>query len=412
MTFLYHIVIHVYYFLVLVASAFNPKARLWIKGRMGWKKKLNNWNSSGKPVIWFHAASLGEFEQGRPLIDRIKENRSDCSILLTFYSPSGFEIRKNYPGADLVMYLPLDTSYNARRFIKLVNPIAAIFIKYEFWHFFLKELKNTNRPVFLISAIFRPGQPFFKWYGRWFRKNLEFIDFFFVQDKDSAVLLNQAGLSNCRISGDTRFDRVKDLAETAKNIEIARMFSADHTCLVAGSTWPGDEEFLARYINESDTGMRYIIAPHEITASHIHQLTSLLTKEYVLFSTIASGTEYMNKQVLIIDNIGMLSSLYRYSKIAYIGGGFGRGIHNILEAATYGIPVIFGPNFNKFREARELVSKAGAFSISDYQDLRNILQELTGNKEKYNRSALAAGTYVRENTGATSVIFEYLKRMF
>ncbi len=412
MTFLYHISIHVYYFLVLIASAFNPKARLWIKGRMGWRTKLRNWNQAGKPVIWFHAASLGEFEQGRPLIDRLRENRPECNILLTFYSPSGHEIRKNYPGADMVMYLPLDTCYNAHLFVQLVNPVAAVFIKYEFWHFYLKELNRAKHPVYLISAIFRPEQVFFKWYGTWFRKNLRFIDYFFVQDKNSAGLLNQVELTNCSVSGDTRFDRVKALSEAAKSIEIARMFADGHACLVAGSTWPGDEEILTRFINESDTDSRFIIAPHEITDSHIQQLTSRLTREYVLYSRVANPVDYNSKQVLIIDNIGMLSSLYRYGQVGYIGGGFGKGIHNILEAAAFGIPVIFGPNFEKFREARELLREGGAFSVQNYDELRNILQELQNNPEKYNHSAFTAGEYVRVNTGATSIIFDFLARIF
>jgi 3-deoxy-D-manno-octulosonic-acid transferase len=412
MTFLYHISIHIYYFLVLIASAFNPKARLWIKGRMGWRKIIRNWNPAGRQVIWFHAASLGEFEQGRPLIDKIRKSNPGCSILLTFYSPSGFEIRKNYPGADLVMYLPLDTSYNARFFISRVNPIATIFIKYEFWHFYLKELHQSKHPVYLISAIFRPGQAFFKWYGSWFRKNLRFIDFFFVQDKDSANLLKQVGHTNCRISGDTRFDRVKSLADGAKDIEIARLFSSGHMCLVAGSTWPEDEEFLTRYINESDAGTRFIIAPHEITATHIHQLTSRLNREYVLYSRATAHEGFKDKQVLIIDNIGMLSSLYRYGRVAYIGGGFGKGIHNILEAAAFGIPVIFGPNFEKFREARELLALGGAFNIKNYKDLHDILHELGNNPEKYKSSAITAGKYISENTGATSIIYDYLATVF
>jgi len=412
MTFLYHIATHVYYFLVLIASAFNPKARFWINGRRGWRKKLRDWKTNGTPVIWFHAASLGEFEQGRPLMDKIRKDHRGSKILLTFYSPSGFEIRKNYPGADLVMYLPMDTSYNARLFVKLANPVATVFIKYEFWHFYLKELHRTKHTVYLISAIFRQDQAFFKWYGAWFRKNLRFIDYFFVQDKDSALLLNQIGLSNCTVSGDTRFDRVIALAKAAKNIEIARLFSEGHDCLVAGSTWPEDEEFITRLINESENNARFIIAPHEITAPHIHQLTSRLSRDYILYSQANSEASYNGKQVLIIDNIGMLSSLYRYGRIAYIGGGFGKGIHNILEAAAFGIPVLFGPNFDKFREARELLNQGGAYSIQNYEDLRNILQELNNDPEKYSRSAHTAGEYVRGNTGATSVIFEFLDRAF
>lgn len=412
MTFLYSISIHIYYLLVLITSVFNPKARLWIKGRMGWKTRLRNWNTLGKPVIWFHAASLGEFEQGRPLIEKIREVHPGCYILLTFYSPSGFEIRKNYAGADMVMYLPLDTPYNARLFVKLLNPIATVFIKYEFWHFYLRELHRTKHPVYLISAIFRPTQPFFRWYGTWFRKNLHFIDYFFLQDKDSSRLLNQLGLNNHTVSGDTRFDRVKVLAKTAKNIEIARAFSEGHTCLVAGSTWPEDEELLTRFINESQADMRFIIAPHEITPSHIQQLASRLTRDYILYSKAVDPAEYIHSQVLIIDNIGMLSSLYRYGHTAYIGGGFGKGIHNILEAAAYSIPVIFGPNFEKFREARDLISQGGAFSIQNYEEFRSVLLDLHNENGKHKSSALTAGEYVRVNTGATTIIFDFLAQVF
>jgi 3-deoxy-D-manno-octulosonic-acid transferase len=412
MTFLYHISIHIYYFLVLVASAFNPKARLWTEGRRGWRTKIRDWNPEGKKVIWFHAASLGEFEQGRPLIEMIREKHPECKILLTFYSPSGFEIRKNYQGADLVMYLPLDTSYNARLFVKSINPAATVFIKYEFWHFYLRELHQNHHPVYLISAIFRPGQAFFKWYGPWFRKNLHFIDYFFVQDKGSANLLNQIAITNCSVSGDTRFDRVKALAENAKNIEEARLFSAGHPCIVAGSTWPEDEEFLTRFINESDVNSRFIIAPHEIGDAHIQQLTSRIKRDYILYSQAVEHAGYSDKQVLVIDNIGMLSSLYQYGQIAYIGGGFGKGIHNILEAAAYGIPVIFGPNFEKFREARELLALGGAFTIKNHEDLHAILLELNSHPDKYNISAQSASAYVRENTGATSIIFDFLARIF
>jgi 3-deoxy-D-manno-octulosonic-acid transferase len=412
MTFLYHILIHIYYFLVLVASVFNPKARQWIKGRFGWRSRLLNWNTDGKPVIWFHAASLGEFEQGRPLIDKMRESQPQVKILLTFYSPSGYEIRKNYPGADLVMYLPLDTAYNARLFVKRINPAATVFIKYEFWHFYLKELHNTKHPVYLISAIFRPAQAFFKWYGAWFRKNLRFIDYFFVQDKDSAQLLLQIELGNCQVSGDTRFDRVKTLSETSKNIEAARLLSTGYDCIVAGSTWPEDEELLARFVNESDTRLRFIIAPHEVTTSHIQQLASRISRETVLFSQVTATTDYSRIQVLIIDNIGMLSSLYRYGRIAYIGGGFGKGIHNILEAAAYGIPVIFGPTYDKFREARELLSHGGAYSIKNYEGLQSAMSELLLNTEKYSISAGTASAYVNENTGATAIISGFLARLF
>jgi 3-deoxy-D-manno-octulosonic-acid transferase len=409
MTILYNIALHVYYLLVLIASLFNPKARLWIAGRRGWRSKLRNWNPSGEPVIWFHAASLGEFEQGRPLIDKIRESHAGYRLLLTFYSPSGYEIRKNYAGADLVMYLPLDTVYNARLFVKLVRPVAVVFIKYEFWPSFLRQIQRSQHPVYLISAIFRPGQVFFKWYGTWFRKILSCITYYFVQDSSSAGLLNKIGISNCLVAGDTRFDRVESVARGAREIEIARKFSGGHNCLVAGSTWPEDEALLIRLINESGKQNRFIIAQHEISPARLNQLTSQLGSDYLLYSR--AGTESMeDKQVLVIDNIGMLSSLYRYGRIAYIGGGFGKGIHNILEAAAFGIPVIFGPYYEKFREARELLQQGGAFSVTHYGELRQIMDQLSHDPVYYERAARVAGNYVQDNTGSTALILQHLFR--
>jgi len=409
MTLLYHIAIHLYYIIALVVSPFNPKARSWVTGRFGWRAELRKWRSPGDRVIWVHAASLGEFEQGRNLIEEIRRSYPVLKILLTFFSPSGYEIRKNYPGADQVMYLPLDTAYNARWFINLVRPDRVFFIKYEFWHFYLRRLRTGKIPVYLISGIFRPGQVFFRGFGTWFRKSLEYIDFFFVQDETSVRLLNQAGFSNCAVSGDTRFDRVMSITKAARDIPVARIFTEGRYCLVAGSTWPEDEELLARNINESAGDTCFIIAPHEINASHLEQLTKRLTRSSVQFSraTAESVREY---QVLIIDNIGMLSSLYGYGRIAYIGGGFGRGIHNILEAAAFGIPVVFGPHCGKFREARELISLGGAFCIRHYDELSSVLDRLRNDRDHYTGSARTAGDYVRRNTGATALIMDHVFR--
>jgi len=409
MTFLYFISIHLYYLILLVISPFNIKARLWLKGRLGWRTHLKEWRRPGDRVIWFHAASLGEFEQGRPVIDQVKGNYPGYRVVLTFYSPSGFEIRKNYPGADLVMYLPLDTPYNARKFLKLINPDAAVFIKYEFWRFYLQGLWAKQKKVYLISANFRPRQVFFRWYGGWFRNNLSYISHFFVQDETSASLLNDLGISRVFVSGDTRFDRVAAIAEDAKGVELAENFSEGHFCLVAGSTWPGDEDILVRYINQSETDLRFIIAPHEITESHLNHLKSGITRRLTLFSS-ASPDTIQEQQVLLIDNIGMLSSLYRYGRIAYIGGGFGKGIHNILEAATYGIPVIFGTNYNKFREARELISLGGAFSVQSPEDFLRIFETLRINPGQYERAAMITRNYVKGNTGATSMIMSHLMK--
>ena len=281
MTWLYSIAIHLFYLSMVTASLFNKKAKLWITGRNGWRKKLKKWEPSTSPVLWFHVASLGEFEQGRPLIEEFKKHLPDCRVILTFYSPSGFEIRKNYDGADLVCYLPLDTRYNARRFIQMTRPRVAFFIKYEFWNFYLKQLRLSDIPVYLISGIFRDSQVFFRWYGSWFRKKLSCFTHFFLQDGPSSNLLQSIGLNNVTVTGDTRFDRVSAIAFNAGTNSIAEKFSTGCLCIVAGSTWPADEEILIRYINESLLPVKYIIAPHEIDKKHIYRLTSMIKKKYI-----------------------------------------------------------------------------------------------------------------------------------
>jgi 3-deoxy-D-manno-octulosonic-acid transferase len=411
MTLLYHIAIHLYYVLVLIASPFDLKARLWIRGRLGWRSRLKDWRKPGDEVIWVHAASLGEFEQGRTLMDELKSRYPSSKLLLTFFSPSGYEIRRNYPGADHVMYLPLDTAYNAKRFVKLVDPAMVFFIKYEFWYFCLRQLRADKYPVYLVSGIFRPGQVFFRWFGAWYRKSLTFIDYFFVQDKASLQLLNQAGITNCKVSGDTRFDRVMRIAQAANDIPLAHMFARGRYCLVAGSTWPEDEELLSRYVNESPDNTCFIIAPHEIDESHLKRLVQRLVPDKILYSGAAPDS-VQKSRVLIVDNIGMLSSLYRYGQIAYIGGGFGKGIHNILEAAAFGIPVVFGPNYHKFREARELTELGGAFAVNDAAEFAAIFERLLKDPAAYDRSSKIAGKYVRDNTGATSLILDHVLRRF
>jgi 3-deoxy-D-manno-octulosonic-acid transferase len=402
MTLLYRIALSVFYGLLFLVSPFNRKARQWITGRYGWKAVLKNWNPESNPVVWVHAASLGEFEQGRPLIEAIRQLRPGHRILLTFYSPSGFEIRKNYPGADLVMYLPLDGPSNARIFIKYAKPATALFIKYEYWYFILKALSEAGIPVHMISPIFRPSQAFFKWYGAWFRRKLGFITSFFVQDEASGQLLESVGITRYRVTGDTRFDRVASVVAAAKEIPLAAAFAGDDPCLVAGSTWPGDEDVLLHYIHQGPDTWKYIIAPHEIGPANLNGLTSKLRCNYLLFSQ-ATEESVRQCRVLVIDNIGMLSSLYRYGKVAYIGGGFGKGIHNILEAAAYGIPVIFGPRYNKFREACELVRLGGAFPVKQEEDLAAIMERLA-DAGTYTHASRIAGNYVSENTGATQKI--------
>jgi 3-deoxy-D-manno-octulosonic-acid transferase len=408
MTFLYRIAILIFYGLLLAASPFNHKARLWISGRFGWKAGLKAWCQQGGSIIWVHAASLGEFEQGRPLIDAIRQRHPEYRVLLTFYSPSGYEIRKNFPGADYVMYLPLDTPANARFFADHVKPVAALFIKYEYWYFFFKAMSQRDYPIYLISAIFRPSQAFFAWYGAWFRRKLGFVSYFFVQDEASANLLRGIGIDRCSVTGDTRFDRVNTVAAAAKDIPLASAFADGQFCLVAGSTWPEDEDILVDYIHTGPPHYKYIIAPHEVSPAGLNRLTSRLTCPVVLFSEATPETVDQFR-VLVIDNMGMLSSLYRYGKAAYIGGGFGKGIHNILEAAAFGIPVIFGPNYSKFREALELIRRGGAFPVKRKEDLPAILAQLSI-PESYAAACRTAGSYVADNTGATDVILNALFR--
>jgi 3-deoxy-D-manno-octulosonic-acid transferase len=407
MALLYSIAIHLYYLVILCSSLFDKKARLWIIGRKDWRKRLRAWKPYGNPVYWFHAASLGEFEQGRPLIEAVKKHKPGCSIILTFYSPSGFEIRKNYQEADLVCYLPLDTAYNARKFIALAKPASVFLIKYEYWYFYLKHLHGSGIPVYLVSGIFRKNHIFFRWYGQWFRNKLSYIDHFFVQDQPSAVLLNSSGFRNVTVSGDTRFDRVASLGAAARNIDLAGAFVQDGPCLVAGSTWPADEMILVQFINESVNPIKLILAPHEIGKEHIRKLVMMIRKPVALFSE-ASLNDIAEKQVLIIDNIGMLSSLYRYGQLAYVGGGFGKGIHNILEAATYSVPVVFGPNYQKFHEAKELIACMGAFTVSDYPEFRDKLHYLLRNPEALHNASKQAGHYVISNIGATNRILEHI----
>lgn len=379
-----------------------------MNGRLNWRQKLQEWERKDGRMYWFHAASLGEFEQGLPVIEALKKFDSGCSIAISFFSPSGYEIRKDYRNADLVFYLPLDTRYNAASVVSILKPDAVFFIKYEFWHFFLDELKRRNIPVFLLSGIFRPDQVFFRWYGRWFRKNLFAFRHLFVQNARSEELLGSIKIKNTSITGDTRFDRVAGNALKAKEIPVVYEFSANAICIVAGSTWPVDEALLVNYINDSPYNFKFIIAPHEIDKEHINRLITAIKKDLVLYSHASSDT-VNQKQVLIIDNIGMLSSVYRYGTIAYIGGGFGKGIHNILEAAVYGIPVIFGPNYHKFREAGELISAGGGFSVSDGNELKELLDRLALPDGQLKTAAKRAADYIKSNTGATEKIMSFLK---
>ena len=407
MRLLYSLTIRLYFLGIYIFALFDKKARLWLAGRKGIFRRLDKEIHKEDKIIWFHASSLGEFEQGRPVMDEIRKSHTEFKILLTFFSPSGYEIRKNYQGADYIFYLPIDFKRNAARFINIVKPDKVFFIKYEYWYHYLKALNNRKIPVYLISAIFRKNQLFFRWYGGWYRKMLNYFTHIFVQNDESLRLLNQHGFRHTTSSGDTRFDRVADIARQTKPIDIAQKFCNDHTVVICGSTWEKDEEFLIRYINQSDSKLKFIIAPHEIHQPHVIKITSALKKPYIKFSEANSGG-LSEKQVLIIDNIGMLSSLYKYGDWAYIGGGFGAGIHNILEAATFILPVVFGPQYGKFKEAVDLVRLQGAFSISGYSELTDIFDSFLSDKDKRKKSGEIAGKYVNDNQGATLKIMKMI----
>lgn len=401
----YNIIIKLYFFSICIASLFNNKARLWIRGRKGIFRTLKDQIDQKHPVAWFHCASLGEFEQGRPVIEKFRDQHPDMKILLTFFSPSGYEVRKDYTGADFVFYLPLDSPKNARRFISIVNPEVVYFIKYEYWYFYLKRLNKNDIPVFLVSAGFRNDQVFFKWYGAWYRKILKFFSHLFVKNESSKELLGTIGIDNVTVSGDTRFDRVADIAGRPAPIPLAEQFKQDKIVVVAGSTWPGDEEILVKYINGSGGDIKFIIAPHEISKDNIIRLCNAINKSEILFSE-AGKKNIDNAQVLIIDNVGMLSSLYKYGSIAYIGGGFGKGIHNILEAACFGMPVLFGPNYKKFNEAGDLIRKKAAFCVNNYDEFKDILDGMLSDISGLKEAGRIAREYVESNVGATDIILE------
>lgn len=408
MTFLYQVGIFLYSVLIQFISVFNDKARLFVRGRKNWRANLAEKIDADAKYIWFHCASLGEFEQGRPVIEVLKQQFPGYKIVLTFFSPSGYEIRKNYPQADIVTYLPLDTKRNATVFLNIVKPEKVFFVKYEFWYFYISELKKRNIPLFIISAIFRETQQFFKErpVGRWYRKILFKVEHFFIQNEKTGELLKSIGISKYTVSGDTRFDRVATIVKSAKEIPIVEKFKGDSLLIIAGSTWKPDEELLAEFINQSS--LKFIIVPHEVSEGNINRIHQLLKKPAVLFSKVAES-EIHRFQVLIIDSVGLLSSLYRYGNIAFIGGGFGVGIHNILEAAAFGSPVIFGPNFKKFKEAVDLTFEGGAFSISEYDELRQVLNNLIGNKTERIKASEICRNYVTKNVGSTKIV---IKKVF
>ena len=405
MSFFYNLSIYSYSGFIRLGSLFNEKARKWIKGRKNWQKLLEQSIQKDKPYVWFHASSLGEFEQGRPVIETFREKYPQYRILLTFFSPSGYEVRKNYAGADLIFYLPADTPANAKKFIGIVDPALVFIIKYEFWFNYIHQLYLKKIPLYYFSVKFRPGQHFFKWYGGWFRKKLKEIDWIFVQDKSSENLLRSIGCSTCSISGDTRFDRVLSVAQQKKSFPLIEQFAGDADVMVAGSTWPPDEEFMAGIINKFSGRLKFIIAPHEIHPERLSAMQQKIKTTSVKFSEVQEH-DIKSANVLFIDSIGILLHLYQYARFAYIGGGFGKNIHNILEAATFGVPVIFGPNYHKFQEAIDLIKLGGAFPVNNYQELEGIIVKLFEDKAFQEKCSAICRNFVTQNAGATAVIME------
>lgn len=400
---MYTIAIYLYALAVRLASLTNRKARLMIKGHRKTWRTLRDHAKERQHYVWFHAASLGEFEQGRPLMERLRREHPEKRILLTFFSPSGYEVRKDYAGADLVCYLPFDTPLNARRFVRLVQPEKAFFIKYEFWHHYIDELHRAGVPVYSVSSIFRNDQIFFRPYGRGYARVLHHFNHFFVQNEASRRLLNSLGVTQVSVTGDTRFDRVIDIRNQAKSLPLAAALTGDSRTIVAGSTWPLDEEILIPYFNRHPE-LKLIIAPHEVNEERLRSIEQRLKRPALRYSQ-ATPESSAQADCLIIDGYGLLSSLYRYATLAYVGGGFGVGIHNVPEAAVYGVPVFFGPNNQRFREARDLINEGGSFEVTSADDFQAQADRLLADERALAKSGQAAGDYIRRNSGATEAIF-------
>ena len=409
-----------------IAALFgNAKAKLWIKGRRKQMKELKSFRCNifkKKPLpendgdwIWFHAASLGEFEQGRPVIEAIKRDYPQYKILLSFFSPSGYEVRKDYPLADEVLYLPSDTALNARYWLNRHHFVAAFFIKYEFWFNYMKALKKRRIPLFYISLIFKPDSYFFKSYGRWFRKQLNAVTHFFVQDETTERLLRESGFNNVTLCGDTRFDRVAAIAQQAKQFPEVERFIDGRQCIIAGSTWPPDEDLLSDFISKMPEDYCIILAPHDVLETHIAQIKGLFP-EAMLYSEINDSShngksENPKQNILVINTIGILSQLYQYARFVYIGGGFGVGIHNIQEPVAFGCPVVFGPKYKGFKEAVDLVERKGAFCVSNAEELKRVFDSLMNDADVFAKSSSTCRDYLQSQLGATEKVLNGFKKV-
>ena len=418
---MYNVAIYLYLLGVAVCSLFSKKVRKMWKGERRAVRELRQKVDPEAQYVWFHAASLGEFEQGRPLIEELRRRHPQYKILLTFFSPSGYEVRKDYPGADIVTYLPLDTIANARRFLRAIRPVMAFFIKYEFWYNYLHILKHRHVPVYSVSSIFRPGQVFFRWYGSEYGRVLRCFTHFFVQNQVSKDLLAKLKITDVSIVGDTRFDRVLQIKQQAKVLPVVEQFKSSGKVFVAGSSWLPDEEIFIPYFLKEKPDWKLIIAPHKIDEDHLQQIEKLLEGRRVVRYTemMKCQSPATNPQspltetpseadVLIIDCFGLLSSIYRYADIAYVGGGFGVGIHNLPEAAVWGVPVFFGPNNQRFQEAQDLKECGGGVEIADYGDFRSKMEAFAGDPSKCEEAGRRAGNYIKEKSGATEKVLSAL----
>lgn len=408
--FIYHILINIVWFGLHVVALFNAKIKLFVRGRKQTFSILEDKLNPMEKTIWMHVASLGEFEQGLPILERLRAQYPNHKLVLSFFSPSGYEVKKNTTAADVVVYLPMDSLSNAKRFLKLVHPELAIFVKYEVWPNYLHQLKKSNTPTILISAIFSKRQIYFKPYGGFMRKSLQKFDTYFVQDDDSKKLLDSIGITKVQVGGDTRLDRVSEILERNNRLDFMDRFKNNQLCLVAGSTWPEDESILIDYINRTEERLKFVIAPHQIKPAHVAKITAALQKPSICYSAL--GDQNLKEvDVLIIDTIGLLTKIYSYANIAYVGGGFATGLHNTMEPAVFGVPIIIGPQFEGFKEAEDLVREGGIVPVSSKDSFSNLMNDLLTHPTTLQNKGKINSDYINSNKGASDLIMKYISKV-
>jgi len=408
--FIYHILLNIVWFALHVVALFNAKIKLFVQGRKQTFCILEDKLNPTDKTIWMHVASLGEFEQGLPILERLRAQYPNHKLVLSFFSPSGYEVKKNTTAADVVVYLPMDSLSNAKRFLKLVHPELAIFVKYEVWPNYLHQLKKSNTPTILISAIFSKRQIYFKPYGGFMRKSLQKFDTYFVQDDDSKKLLDSIGITKVQVGGDTRLDRVSEILERNNCLDFMDRFKNNQLCLVAGSTWPEDESILIDYINRTEERLKFVIAPHQIKPAHVAKITAVLQKPSICYSAL--GDQNLKEiDVMIIDTIGLLTKIYSYANIAYVGGGFATGLHNTMEPAVFGVPIIIGPQFEGFKEAEDLVREGGIVPVSSKDSFSNLMNDFLTHPTTLQNKGKINSDYINSNKGASDLIMKYISKV-